>query len=83
MTANAKQICSEICRLLQPYNKANVTLTGATDLTADLEMDSVAAMNLVMEIEDSYEIDIPINLLSDVTCADDHTKLVIQQLGSG
>ena len=83
MTANAEQICSEICRLLQPYNKANVTLTGTTDLTADLEMDSVAAMNLVMEIEDSYEIDIPINLLSDVTCPDDLTKLVIQQLGNG
>jgi acyl carrier protein len=83
MTANAEQICSEICRLLQPYNKANVTLTGGTDLTADLEMDSVAAMNLVMEIEDSYEIDIPINLLSDVTCPDDLTKLVMQQLGNG
>ena len=64
MTADAEQICSEICELLQTYNKAGVALTGSTDLTADLEMDSVAAMNLVMEIEDKYEIDIPINLFS-------------------
>ena len=82
MTADAEQICSEICDLLQVYNKAGVALTGSTDLTADLEMDSVAAMNLVMEIEDKYEIDIPINLLSDVTCADHLTKIVVQQLSS-
>ena len=82
MTADAEQISREICGLLEAYNKANVTLTGTTDLTTDLEMDSVAAMNLVMEIEDKYEIDIPINLLSEVTCADHLAKIVVQQLGN-
>ncbi|HMB77726.1 MAG TPA: acyl carrier protein [Kiloniellaceae bacterium] len=83
MTADAEQISREICDLLKPFNKANIALTGRTDLTTDLEMDSVAAMNLVMEIEDKYEIDIPINLLSDVTCADDLAKIVVKQLGDG
>jgi acyl carrier protein len=43
-------------------------------------MDSVAAMNLVMEVEDKFDIDIPINLLSDVTCPKDLAQLVEQQL---
>jgi len=81
MTADVEQVSREICDLLQAHNKANVTLTGQTDLTTDLEMDSVAAMNLVMEIEDKYEIDIPINLLSEVTCADHLATIVVQQLG--
>ena len=34
---------------------------------ADLNVDSVAAMDLIMEIEDRFEIDIPINLVSDMT----------------
>ena len=41
---------------------------------------SVAAMNLVMEVEDKFDIDIPINLLSDVTCPKDLAELVAQQL---
>ena len=81
MAADLNDICGEIITLLGPFNKAGIEITGETQLTEDLEMDSVAAMNLVMEIEDKYEIDIPINLLSDVTCANDLTKIVIQQLG--
>lgn len=56
----------EICRFLQPYNKKNIPLTPETELAADLEIDSTDAMNLIMQIEDRFEIDIPLNLLGDV-----------------
>lgn len=56
----------EICGFLQPYNKKNIRLTPETELAADLEIDSADAMNLIMEIEDRFEIDIPLNLLGDV-----------------
>ena len=56
----------EICHFLQPYNKKNIPLTPETELAADLEIDSTDAMNLIMQIEDRFEIDIPLNLLGDV-----------------
>jgi acyl carrier protein len=37
-------------------------------------------MNLVMEVEDSFDIDIPINLLSEVRSPKDLAELVVQQL---
>jgi acyl carrier protein len=46
-------------------------------------MDSVAAMNLVMEIEDRFEIDIPISLLPDVNSLQDLVDVVLAQLSKG
>ncbi len=80
MTVDVESLCHDIYGLLEPYNKAGIELTPITDLAADLELDSVAAMNVMMEIEDKYEIDIPINLLSEITCPLDLAKLVKQQM---
>ena len=52
----------------------------STDLAADLNVDSVAAMDLIMEIEDRFEIDIPINLVSDMTTVADLVALVDRQI---
>ena len=51
---------------LAPYNKRGIELTEATDINADLNIDSVAILDLLMTIEDAYDISIPINLLADV-----------------
>jgi len=80
MAGDLEEVCAEIIMLLEPFNKTGVEIKPETDLAADLEMDSVAAMNLVMEVEDKYDIDIPINLLSDVTCPRDLAQLVEKQL---
>lgn len=80
MAGDLDEVCAEIITLLEPFNKTGIEIKPETDLAAGLEMDSVAAMNLVMEVEDKFDIDIPINLLSDVTCPKDLAQLVEQQL---
>jgi acyl carrier protein len=80
MAGDLEEVCAEIITLLEPFNKTGIEIKPETDLAAGLEMDSVAAMNLVMEVEDKFDIDIPINLLSDVTCPKDLAQLVEQQL---
>jgi acyl carrier protein len=80
MSGDVNHVCERILELLAPFNKANAELTENTDLAGDLDMDSVAAMNLVMEVEDSFDIDIPINLLSEVRSPKDLAELVVQQL---
>ena len=69
-----------IMALLEPYNKKSIALSGGTKLNADLEIDSVAAMDLIMEIEDSFEIDIPINLVSDIETVGDLVAVVSQRV---
>jgi acyl carrier protein len=42
------------------------TLTEQTDLLADLGLDSVQVMELVLEVEDRFDISVPLNVLPSV-----------------
>ncbi|MBI1391527.1 MAG: hypothetical protein GC152_02185 [Alphaproteobacteria bacterium] len=55
----------KICSLLDPLNHTGVKLTRDTDLVADLEIDSVAVLDIVMDVEDTYDISIPVNVISE------------------
>jgi acyl carrier protein len=79
MTTHDDQLFREVCTLLERYRPAHVQLTPATELSGDLNIDSVAAMDLIMEIEDKFGIDIPINLLSDLINLQDLLDVVRQQ----
>ncbi|MDZ7629396.1 MAG: phosphopantetheine-binding protein [Parvularculaceae bacterium] len=54
-----------ICALLEPLNHKGVKLTRDIDLVADLEVDSVSVLDVVMEVEDAYDISIPVNTISE------------------
>lgn len=56
----------KICSLLEPINHKGIKLTRDTDLIADLEVDSVAVLDIVMDIEDNYDISIPVNTISEI-----------------
>jgi len=44
----------------------SVTMTAETDMTQDLNVDSLTAMDLVFELEENYDISIPLNDLGDI-----------------
>ncbi len=56
----------KICTLIEPINEKGIKLTRETDFIADLEAESVAVLDVVMEIEDSYDISIPVNIISEI-----------------
>jgi acyl carrier protein len=74
------KILAGVTAVLQRYNPAGHAIGPSTDLAADLNVDSVAAMDLIMEIEDRFEIDIPINLVSDMTTVADLVAVVERQI---
>lgn len=76
MVVNIADIVMELCSLLQRHNKSGAELSENTALGADLNVDSVEIMDLVMEIEDKFDIAIPINQLSDVESVRDLAKIV-------
>jgi acyl carrier protein len=74
------RILPGVTAVLERYNTARHQIVPSTDLAADLNVDSVAAMDLIMEIEDRFEIDIPINLVSNMTTVADLVALVDRQV---
>ena len=76
MAVDDKEIFEELCRLLAPFNSEGIELKPETDISADLNIDSVSVMDFVMEVEDKYEIDIPLNVLSETRTMNDLIEVV-------
>ena len=72
-----------LCQLLEPFNAAKIKLMPETDISADLNIDSVSVMDFVMEVEDRFDIDIPLNVLSETRSIADLVKVVEDRLAKG
>ena len=75
-----EDVLDEIRSLLEPYNPKGVEISSETDFSSELNIDSVAAMNLVMEIEDKFDLDIPINQLPDMNSPRDLVDIVLTRV---
>jgi acyl carrier protein len=82
MTAS-EDTFTALCQLLEPFNTAKITLAPQTDISADLNIDSVSVMDFVMEVEDHFNIDIPLNVLSETRSIADLVKVVEDRLTKG
>ena len=76
-------VLEEIRSLLQVHNTNQIEIGEETDLSADLNIDSVAAMDLIMNLEDKFEIDIPLNQVGELRSVRDLADLVRAQLKGG
>ena len=73
----------QICKLLQPFNTNGTTLTPDTDISTDLNIDSVTVMDFVMEVEDHFDIEVPLNVLSETRTISDLAKVVEARVNKG
>ncbi len=80
MTATRNDIFVKLCELLEPFNANKIELKGSTDISTDLNIDSVSVMDFVMEVEDHFDIDIPLNVLSETRTIDDLGAVVAGRL---
>ena len=56
----------EIIETIKDIVSHDVAIDENTDLISDLEFDSLKVMNLVEDVEDYFDISIPLNVLADV-----------------
>lgn len=61
-----KEVFDKLCELLEPFNKKELTLSNDTDISADLEIDSVAVLDFIMEVEDEYDVSLPMDRISEI-----------------
>ncbi len=73
------QIVAELNTELASFTKGRVVIGEDTDLLGDLNLDSLQVMNLLLHVEDRFDISIPVNILPDVKTVKD-LALQIEQL---
>lgn len=59
-------IFTRLVELIAPLNKKGVAIAEDTSFANDLELDSLTVMDLVANIEDEWDIVIPLNLLPEL-----------------
>lgn len=59
-------VYAEIVKRLDPFRKSETAITPDTDITRDLEIDSLAVMDMIMELEDRFDVSIPLNLVAEI-----------------
>ena len=63
---NREDILNQLYELVRPYSKKSIELGEETGLIDDVGLDSMKIMDLVMHIEDHFDISVPLNILPDV-----------------
>jgi acyl carrier protein len=59
-------IFDRLRELIAPVNKKGIEIAEATTFANDLELDSLTVMDLVANIEDEWDIVIPLNMLPEL-----------------
>lgn len=73
-----EEVYTKICELLVPYNPKGKTISKQSGIMTDLEVDSTAVFDLIMGLEDFYDISIPMEMVSDIKTVGELVNAVIQ-----
>ncbi|MEJ2760617.1 MAG: acyl carrier protein [Gammaproteobacteria bacterium] len=65
-----------LCAHLQRMAGSDTEIGPDDNLIDQLALDSMKVMNLIMELEDEFDISVPINALADVNTVADLAKLI-------
>ncbi len=69
-------IGAQIIKVLAGMVPSGAPITGETRIARDLGLDSVAIMDFVMELEERFDILIPLDQIADVETIHDLTKAI-------
>ena len=64
------EVIREICLHLEPYQVGEKPITGKTVIAKDLTIDSLAIMDMVMELEDRFDVSIPMSVIAEIHTVD-------------
>ncbi len=73
-----EDIYDKICELLKPYNPKNRPIEMSSGIMSDLEVDSTAVFDIIMGLEDHYDVSIPMEMVSDIKTVGELTTAIIQ-----
>lgn len=77
------RIIDRLIALAEPMAETDVALHPDTNLVDELCLDSTKVMNLLLELEDEFDVAIPLNALADVHTVGDLAELIRRYRGAG
>jgi acyl carrier protein len=76
------EILESVIELVRPLAPAGRTVAEGTDLVTDLEFDSLKVMSLIEQVEDRFDVSVPLNILPDIRTVRDFTVQLQHILGN-
>jgi len=64
------EILARVMQQISALNTSDAELTPNSNLIADTSLDSVSVMDLVMELEDEFDIAIPLDWIAEIKTID-------------
>lgn len=68
---NKEDILMIVCKHLVEFTESEQEINAETDIAEQLSLDSVKILDLLMEIEDEFDISVPLNMMADVQTVND------------
>jgi acyl carrier protein len=80
---NHQDVVSKLIEFLVPLTEGRVpVITADTELTGQLMLDSLKVMDLIVAVEDEYDISVPINALAEIRTVGELATLVEKCVGA-
>ncbi len=70
-------VMREIFALLEPYQAGSKGLTPQTVISTGTTVDSLTIMDVIMELEDRFDITIPMNVVAEIDTIDRLAETVV------
>jgi acyl carrier protein len=77
-----ENIFQTLNEMLKPFVPQEQAISEETDLVAELGLDSLKVMKIIENVEDSFDISIPLNILPEVHTVKD-LVIQIQKISEG
>ncbi|WP_063570620.1 MULTISPECIES: acyl carrier protein [Luteibacter] len=79
---NHQDVVAQLIELVTPIAEGRVAvITENTGITSELGLDSLRVMDLVVAVEDQFDISVPINALAEVRTVGDFASLIQKSAG--
>ncbi len=79
-TADYTEIYEQLKSILGRFLESPVTIGEETELVNDLQLDSLKVMEIVEEVEDSFDFSFPLNELSGIRTVKDFVLRIQQEI---
>jgi acyl carrier protein len=74
-----RNVIHEIFRLLAPYQIAGKAITPQTVISTGTTVDSLTVMDVIMELEDRFDVTIPMNVSAGIDTIDQLAGAIVDQ----
>ncbi len=78
MSANYEEVLTRLNRQLENIAEANTKFDEKTELVEGLGLDSFKVLDLLLEVEDEFDISVPMNVLTEVRTVEDMAKKIFE-----